>query len=114
MGLTEGPIGRSRSGRPRRRRNFPTQAPRHGAMNALGRLGLTSLTLLLVACVQAPGASPTPTPSPSPAPSPTPTPNAPAGLAGRQFLSTGVTRDGAPFTLVARSRIPPPLPPRPP
>ncbi|HLB44101.1 MAG TPA: META domain-containing protein, partial [Candidatus Limnocylindrales bacterium] len=32
-------------------------------------------------------------------------PNAPAGLAGRQFLSTGVARDGAPFTLVAGSRI---------
>jgi heat shock protein HslJ len=75
-------------------------------MNPLGRLGLTSLTLLLVACAQAPGASPTP--SPSPAPSPTPTPSAPAGLAGlagRQFLSTGVTKDGAPFSLVAGSRI---------
>ena len=72
-------------------------------MNAIGRLGLASLTLVLVACVQALGASPTP--SPSPAPSPTPTPSAPAGLAGRQFLSTGVTKDGATFALVAGTRI---------
>jgi heat shock protein HslJ len=84
-------------------RNLSAIRPRLGAMNALGRLGLTTVTLLLVACVQAPGASPTP--SPSPAPSPTPTPSAPAGLAGRQFLSTGVTKDGAPFALVAGSRI---------
>lgn len=74
-------------------------------MNALGRIGLTTLTLLLVACAQAPGASPTPSPSPSPAPSPTPSPVPPVGLTGRTFLSTGVTVDGAPFALVAGTRI---------
>ena len=73
--------------------------------NALGRLGLASLTLLLVACAQAPGASPTPTPSPSPAPSATPIPIPPAGLTGRQFLATGVTKDGQPFALAAGTRI---------
>ena len=74
-------------------------------MNAFGRLGLASLTLLLVACSQVPGASPTPSPSPSPAPSPTPSPIPPVGLTGRIFLSTGVTVDGAPFALVAGTRI---------
>jgi heat shock protein HslJ len=74
-------------------------------MNAIGRLGLASLTLLLVACSQIPGASPTPFPSPSPAPSPTPSPVPPVGLTGRTFLSTGVTVDGAPFALVAGTRI---------
>lgn len=71
--------------------------------NGLVRLGLASLTLLLVACSQVPGASPTP--SPSPAPSPTPTPIPPVGLTGRTFLSTGVTVDGAPHALVAGTRI---------
>ena len=71
-------------------------------MDTLGRIGLATITLALVACAQAPGASPTPSPSPA---SSTPTPSAPAGLAGRQFLSTGVTKDGAPFALVAGSRI---------
>jgi heat shock protein HslJ len=71
-------------------------------MTTLGRLVLATVTLLLVACAQAPGASPT---SPSPSPAPTPTPSAPAGLAGRQFLSTGVTKDGAPFALAGNSRI---------
>lgn len=74
-------------------------------MNAIGRLGLVSLTLLLVACSQAPGASPTPSPSPSPAPSPTPSPVPPVGLIGRTFLSTGVTVDGAPYALAAGTRI---------
>jgi heat shock protein HslJ len=74
-------------------------------MNAIGRLGLASLTLLLVACSQVPGASPTPSPSPTPAPSPTPSPVPPVGLTGRTFLSTGVTVDGAPFALVAGTRI---------
>lgn len=74
-------------------------------MNAIGRLGLVSLTLLLVACSQAPGASPTPSPSPSPAPSPTPSPVPPIGLTGRTFLSTGVTVDGAPYALAAGTRI---------
>ena len=74
-------------------------------MNAIGRLGLALLTLLLVACSQVPGASPTPSPSPSPAPSPTPTHIPPVGLTGRTFLSTGVTVDGAPFALVAGTRI---------
>lgn len=73
--------------------------------NGLGRLGLASLLLLLVACAQAPGASPTSNPSPSPVPSPAPTANAPVGLIGRQFLSTVVTVDGAPFALVAGTRI---------
>ena len=78
-------------------------------MNAIGRVGLASLTLLLVvACAQAPGASPTPippTPSPSPAPSATPTPIPPVGLTGRQFLSTAVTKDGAPFPLANGTQI---------
>jgi heat shock protein HslJ len=74
-------------------------------MNAIGRLGIVSLTLLLVACSQAPGASPTPSPSPSPAPSPTPSPVPPVGLIGRTFLSTGVTVDGAPYALAAGTRI---------
>lgn len=74
-------------------------------MNAIGRLGLASLTLLLVACSQAPGASPTPSHSPSPAPSPTPSPIAPVGLTGRTFLSTGVTVDGAPYALAAGTRV---------
>jgi hypothetical protein len=51
-------------------------------MNTFGRLGLASLTLLLVACSQVPGASPTPSPSPLPTSSPTP----PVGLVGRNFL----------------------------
>lgn len=72
-------------------------------MYTLGRVGLATLTLLLVACVQAPGASPSA--APSPAPSPTPTPSAPAGLAGRQFLSTGITWTGAPYVLVADTRL---------
>jgi heat shock protein HslJ len=71
--------------------------------NGLVRLGLASLALLLVACNQVPGASPTP--SPSPAPSPTPTTVPPVGLLGRTFLSTGVTVDGAPFALVDGTRI---------
>lgn len=74
-------------------------------MNAIGRLGLASVTLLLVACSQVPGASPTPSRSPSPAPSPTPNPVPAVGLTGRTFLSTGVTVDGAPFALVAGTRI---------
>lgn len=74
-------------------------------MNTFGRLGLASLTLLLVACSQVPGASPTPSPSPSPAPSPTPTPIPPVGLTGRTFLSTGVMVDGSPYALVAGTRI---------
>jgi len=74
-------------------------------MNAIGRLGLASLTLLLVACSQGPGTSPTPSPSPSPAPSPTPSPVPPLGLTGRTFLSTSVTVDGVPFALVAGTRI---------
>lgn len=73
--------------------------------NGLVRLGLASLTLVLVACSQVPGASPTPSPSPSPAPTPTPSPVPPAGLTGRTFLSTGVTVDGAPFALAAGTRI---------
>jgi heat shock protein HslJ len=72
-------------------------------MNAFGRLGLASLTLLLVACSQPPATSPTP--SPSPAPSPTPSPVPPVGLVGRTFLSTGVTVDGAAHALVAGTRI---------
>jgi heat shock protein HslJ len=72
-------------------------------MNAFGRLGLASLTLLLVACSQAPGASPTP--SPSPAPTTPPTQAVKVGLPGRTFLSTGVTVDGAPYALVAGTRI---------
>jgi heat shock protein HslJ len=72
-------------------------------MNAFGRLGLASLTLLLVACSQVPGASPSP--SPSPAPSPTPSPTPPVGLLGRIFLSTNVTVDGAPFALAEGTRI---------
>lgn len=76
-------------------------------MNALGRLGLTSITVLLVACAQAPGATPTPTPSPtpSPAPSTTPSPIPPVGLTGRQFLSTAVTKDGAVFQLADGTRV---------
>jgi heat shock protein HslJ len=74
-------------------------------MNHIGRLGLASLTLLLVACSQAPGASPSPVPSPSPAPTSTPTPIPPVGLTGRTFLSTAVTQDGAPFALVQGTRI---------
>ncbi|MDL2334805.1 MAG: META domain-containing protein, partial [Chloroflexota bacterium] len=76
-------------------------------MNALGRLGLTSITVILVACAQAPGATPTPTPSPtpSPAPSATPTPIPPVGLTGRVFLSTAVTKDGAVFQLADGTRI---------
>ena len=70
-------------------------------MNTFGRLGLASLTLLLVACSQVPGASPTPSPSPLPTSSPTP----PVGLVGRIFLSTGVTVDGAPFALADGTRI---------
>ena len=70
-------------------------------MNTFGRLGLASLTLLLVACSQVPGASPTPSPSPLPTPSPTP----PVGLVGRISLSTGVTVDGAPFALADGTRI---------
>ena len=62
-------------------------------MNAPGRLGLVSLVLALVACSQAPGASPSPTPS------------APAGLAGRQFLSLSVALAGANFPLVPNTRI---------
>ena len=72
-------------------------------MNTFGRLGLASLTLLLVACSQVPGASPTPSPSPAPLPTPSPTP--PVGLVGRIFLSTGVTVDGAPFALADGTRI---------
>ena len=77
--------------------------PMNAHTNGLVRLGLASLTLLLVACSQVPGASPTP--SPSPAPSPTPSPVPPVGLTGRIFLSTGVTIDGQPFALVAGTRI---------
>jgi heat shock protein HslJ len=72
-------------------------------MNAIGRLGLASLTSLLVACSMAPGASPTP--HPSPAPSPTPTPVAQVGLTGRTFLSQSVALAGANFPLVANTRI---------
>lgn len=72
-------------------------------MNALGRLGLATLTLALVACTQAHGAPPTPTPA---SPTPSPAPSAPpVGLDGRQFLSTAVTADGAPFALVAGTRV---------
>lgn len=74
-------------------------------INTLRRLGLASLTVLLVACAQAPGASPTPSPSPSPAPSPTPSPIPPVGLTGRQFLSTAVTKDGAVFQLADGTRV---------
>jgi heat shock protein HslJ len=70
-------------------------------MNTFGRIGLASLTLLLLACSQVPGASPTPSPSPLPTSSPTP----PVGLVGRIFLSTGVTVDGAPFALADGTRI---------
>jgi heat shock protein HslJ len=72
-------------------------------MNTFGRLGLASLTLLLLACSQVPGASPTPSPSPAPLPTPSPTP--PVGLVGRIFLSTDVTVDGAPFALADGTRI---------
>jgi heat shock protein HslJ len=69
-------------------------------MNAFGRLGLTLLVTTLAACAQAPGASPTPSPTLNPSPS-----VPPAGLDGRQFLSTGVTVGGAPFALVPNTRI---------
>lgn len=72
-------------------------------MNAIGRLGLTLLVTTLAACAQAPGASPSP--SPSPTPNPSPNGIAPAGLDGRQFLSTRVTIGGAPFDLIANTRI---------
>ena len=72
-------------------------------MNTLARMGLATLTLLLVACVQGPGPSATPSPFPSPAPTPIPT--ASLGLAGRQFLSTGITWTGAPYVLVADTRL---------
>ena len=83
-------------------------APLNTRLNAFGRLGLAALTLLLVACAAAPGASPTPSPSPSPSstsPTPSPTPIPPVGLTGRQFLSTAVAKDGAPFQLAAGSSI---------
>jgi heat shock protein HslJ len=70
-------------------------------MNAIGRLGLPLLVMTLVACAQAPGASPTP----SPAPTTPPTGITLAGLPGRQFLSVSVTQGGAPFALVPNTRI---------
>lgn len=72
-------------------------------MNAIGRLGLTLMVTTLVACAQAPGASPSPSSTPNPSPSPNQ--NVPAGLDGRQFLSTNVTVGGAPFALVPNTRI---------
>jgi heat shock protein HslJ len=75
-------------------------------MNSFGRLGLASLSLLLVACSQVPGASPSPSPAPTtPVPSPTPSPTPPIGLTGRIFLSTNVSVDGAPFALADGTRI---------
>jgi heat shock protein HslJ len=74
-------------------------------MNTIGRLGLTLLVTTLAACSQAPGASPTPSPIPSPTPTQPPSGIAPTGLDGRQFLSTGVTVGGAPFALVANTRV---------
>lgn len=72
-------------------------------MNAIGRIGLTLLVTTLVACAQATGASPTPSPTPNP--STPPNGIAPAGLDGRQFLSTRVTLGGAPYALVPNTRI---------
>ncbi|MEA2676531.1 MAG: hypothetical protein QOJ81_672 [Chloroflexota bacterium] len=77
-------------------------------MNALGRLGLTTLMVTtLIACAQAPGASPTPSPHPTATPTADPSINGtvPAGLAGRMFLSTSVTQAGAPFALAPNTRI---------
>ncbi|HUP82643.1 MAG TPA: META domain-containing protein [Candidatus Limnocylindria bacterium] len=56
-----------------------------------------------MACAQAPGA--TPSPSPSPAPTNPPSQAAPAGLAGRTFLSTNVAVGDAAYLLVDGTRI---------
>lgn len=76
-------------------------------------VGAISLGLVVLACnATAPGGSPSPVPptapptaSPTAPPTATPTPAPPAGLDGRTFLSTAVTRDGEPVTLVADTRI---------
>jgi heat shock protein HslJ len=80
-------------------------------------VGAISLGLVVLACSTTPGASPTPTappttpPTTSPTATPTspptasPTPAPPAGLDGRTFLSTAVTKDGEPLALAADTRI---------